>query len=101
MKANGQNVWYLLGADGKMETAPLVQDATGNYYSLETSHNGFYGSLRYKNGNYDGIYMEFSQKHDGTFGRIINQSAIDALKEKYGVKQYGLDNSNCVATSAF
>ena len=101
VKANGQNVWYLLGADGKMETAPLVQDATGNYYSLETSHNGFYGSLRYKNGNYDGIYMEFSQKHDGTFGRIINQSAIDALKEKYGVKQYGVDNSSCVATSAF
>ena len=101
VKANGQNVWYLLGTDGKMETAPLVQDATGNYYSLETSHNGFYGSLRYKNGNYDGIYMEFSQRHDGTFGRIINQSAIDALKEKYGVKQYGVDNSSCVATSAF
>lgn len=98
---NGQNVWYLLNADGSMITAPLVQDNTGNYYSLEMNHNGYYGMLRYVNGTYDGIYMEFSQKHDGTFGAITNQSAIDALKAKYGVVRYGIDNSNSVYTKDF
>lgn len=98
---NGLNVWYLLNADGSMITAPLVQDNTGNYYSLEMNHNGYYGMLRYKNGVYDGIYMEFSQKHDGTFGAITNQSAIDALKAKYGVVRYGIDNSNSVYTKDF
>lgn len=101
VKANGQNVWYLMNTDGTMLAAGLVQDKTGNYYSLETRHNGYYGMLRYKNGTYDGIYMEFSQKHDGTFGAITNESAIDALKAKYGVTKFGIDNSNCVYTNNF
>ncbi len=99
--ANGQNVWYLLGTDGAMIVNGLVQDLTGNFYSLETNHNGYYGMLRYKNGTYDGIYMEFSQKHDGTFGAITNQSAIDALKEKYGVTRFGIGNDRCVYTKSF
>ena len=98
---NGQNVWYLLNPDGSMITAGLVQDNTGNYYSIEMNHNGYYGMLRYKNGIYDGIYMEFSQKHDGTFGAVTNQSAIDALKAKYGVTKFDIDNSNCVFTKDF
>ena len=101
VKANGENVWYLLGTDGAMITAGLVQDASGNYYSLETAHNGFFGSMRHQNGTYDGIYMEFSQKHDGTFGAITNQSAIDALKAKYGVTTIGFGNDKCVYTKSF
>ncbi len=99
--ANGQNVWYLLGADGAMITAGLVQDNTGNYYSLEMNHNGYYGMLRYTNGTYDGIYMEFSQKHDGTFGAITNQAAIDALKAKYGVTKFAIGNDRCVYSKTF
>ena len=99
--ANGQSVWYLMNTDGTMLAAGLVQDNTGNYYSLEMNHNGYYGMLRYKNGTYDGIYMEFSQKHDGTFGAITNQSAIDALKAKYGVTRFGIGNDRCVYTKSF
>ena len=99
--ANGQNVWYLMNTDGTMIAAGLVQDNTGNYYSLEMNHNGYYGMLRYKNGIYDGIYMEFSQKHDGTFGAITNRSAIDALKAKYGVTKFGIGNDRCVYTKSF
>ncbi|MDO4810085.1 MAG: hypothetical protein Q4A04_09035 [Eubacteriales bacterium] len=98
---NGQNVWYLMNTDGTMLAAGLVQDNTGNYYSLEMNHNGYYGMLRYVNGTYDGIYMEFSQKHDGTFGAITNQSAIDALKAKYGVTKFGIGNDRCVYTKTF
>ncbi|MCQ2414521.1 MAG: InlB B-repeat-containing protein [Lachnospiraceae bacterium] len=99
--ANGQSVWYLMNTDGTMLAAGLVQDNTGNYYSLEMNHNGYYGMLRYVNGTYDGIYMEFSQKHDGTFGAITNQSAIDALKAKYGVTKFGVGNENCIYTKNF
>ena len=99
--ANGQSVWYLMNTDGTMLAAGLVQDNTGNYYSLEMNHNGYYGMLRYINGIYDGIYMEFSQKHDGTFGAITNQSAIDALKAKYGVTRFGIGNDRCVYTKSF
>lgn len=96
--ANGQNVWYLLNTDGTMLAAGLVQDNTGNYYSLETQHNGYFGMLRYVDGIYDGIYMEFSKNHDGTFGALKNQSAIDALKAKYGVTGFGIGNENCVCS---
>ena len=99
--ANGQNAWYLVGTDGSLITSGLVQDASGNYYSLETAHNGYYGMMRYQNGTYDGIAMEFSQKHDGTFGAITNQSAIDALKAKYGVTTVGIGNDSCVYTKSF
>ncbi len=99
--ANGQNVWYLMNTDGTMLAVGLVQDNTGNYYSLEMNHNGYYGMLRYTNGTYDGIYMEFSQKHDGTFGAITNQSAIDALKARYGVTRFGIGNDRCVYTKSF
>lgn len=99
--ANGQNVWYLMNTDGTMLSAPLVQDNTGNFYSLETRHEGYYGMLRYVNGTYDGIYMEFSKQHDGTFGAVTNQSAIDALKAKYGVTHFGVDNSSCQYTRNF
>ena len=99
--ANGQSVWYLLDKNGSMLTGGLVRDNTGNYYSLEMEHNGYYGMLRYKNGTYDGIYMEFSQNHDGTFGKILNQAAIDALKVKYGLTTYSVGNESCTYTSKF
>ena len=44
--ANRKNVWYLLDADGLMVSAGLVQDGTGNYYSLEMNHDGYFGMLR-------------------------------------------------------
>lgn len=104
--ANGQNVWYLLDQAGNMISNGCVQDATGNIYSLEMNHNGYFGMLRYKNGNYtceDGttVYLEFSQAHDGTFGAVINQAGKDFLIRKYGITQFGIGNQNIQYTKSF
>ncbi|MCQ2416086.1 MAG: lectin like domain-containing protein [Lachnospiraceae bacterium] len=104
--ANGQNVWYLLDQAGNMISNGCVQDATGNIYSLEMNHNGYFGMLRYKNGNYtceDGttVYLEFSQAHDGTFGAVINQAGKDFLIKKYGITQFGIGNQNIQYTKSF
>lgn len=104
--ANGQNVWYLLDQAGNMIAGGCVQDATGNIYSLEMNHNGYFGMLRYKNGNYtceDGttVYLEFSQAHDGTFGAVINQAGKDFLIRKYGITQFGIGNQNIQYTKSF
>lgn len=99
--SNGQNVWYLLDANGNMITNGLVQDMTGNYYSLETNHNGFYGMLRYQSGVYDGVSLSLESSHSGAFSAIKNPEAIEALKFKYGVTSVSIDNSNCVYTSTF
>ena len=104
--ANGQNVWYLLDQSGNMISNGCVQDATGNIYSLEMNHNGYFGMLRYKNGNYtceDGttVYLEFSQAHDGTFGAVINQAGKDFLIRKYGITQFGIGNQNIQYTKSF
>lgn len=104
--ANGQNVWYLLDGNGNMVSGGCVQDNTGNIYSLETNHNGYYGMLRYQNGNYtceDGttVYLEFSQAHDGTFGAVINQAGKDFLIRKYGITQFGIGNQNIQYTKSF
>jgi len=101
VKENGKDVWYLLDAEGKMISAGLVQDQTGNYYSLETNHNGYYGMLRYVSGNYDGIVLDLEGEHNGAFAAIKNQNGLDALKNKYGVQVINIDNSNCVYTSSF
>ena len=45
---NGKNIWYLLDTNGNMVIAGLVQDGTGNFYSIETNPTGYYGMLRYK-----------------------------------------------------
>lgn len=100
--SNGQNVWYLLDANGNMITSGLVQDGTGNYYSLETNHNGYYGMLRYASGNYDGVYLDFESSHNGSFAKIKNADGIEALKAKYGVTSVAhINNNNCVYTSSF
>lgn len=103
--ANGQNVWYLLQADGSMLAAGLVQDNTGNFYSLETTHNGYFGMMRYKDGYYNcngqNIYLQFSQKHDGTFGSIINPEGLAKLKAVYGVTPSGIGNESIVNTATF
>ena len=104
--ANGQNVWYLLDQAGNMVAGGCVQDATGNIYSLEMNHNGYFGMLRYQNGNYtceDGttVYLEFSQAHDGTFGAVINQAGKDFLIKKYGITQFGIGNQNIQYTKSF
>lgn len=100
--SNGQNVWYLLDANGNMITSGLVQDGTGNYYSLETNHNGYYGMLRYQSGNYDGVYLDFESSHNGSFAKIKNADGIEALKAKYGVTSVAhINNNNCVYTSSF
>lgn len=97
--ANGKDVWYLLDKNGNMISAGLVQDKTGNYYSLETNHNGYYGMLRYKSGTYDGIPLELDSSHTGSFAAIKNQAGIDKLKAKYGLKTIDIDNSNIVYSS--
>ena len=73
---NGQNVWYLLTRDGAMPAAGLVQDNTGNFYSLETDHNG-------------------------SFGAITNADGLEKLIAIYGITQYGIGNENSVYTAAF
>jgi len=97
--ANGKNVWYLLDKDGNMVSAGLVQDGTGNFYSLETDHNGYYGMLRYKPGTYDGIYLDLESDHNGSFAAIKNKDGIEKLKAKYGLVVVDIDNFNIVYTS--
>lgn len=101
--AGGRNAWYLLGTDGAMLTAGLVQDSSGRFYSLETAHNGCYGMVRWKNGFYDcggrRIRLEFSQEHDGSFGAVLNADGVEKLKEVYGVTRF--DSGSCVYTGSF
>ena len=100
--ANGKDVWYLLDAYGNMLTAGLVQDATGNYYSLETGHNGYYGMLRYKSGDYGGVNLNLDGSHNGSFAAVLNADGIEALKAQYGVTSCAhINNGNIVYTSDF
>lgn len=99
--SNGQEVWYLIDGNGYMISAGLVQDNTGNMYSLETSHSGYYGMLRHVSGNYDGINLSLEASHSGSFAKILNADGIQALAAKYGVTNFPIDNSNCVYTSQF
>ncbi len=97
--SNGKDIWYLIDKDGKMMSAGLVQDGTGNYYSLEMEHNGFYGMLRYKSGTYDGVSLQLESQHNGSFAAIRNADGIEALKAKYGVTKLAINNSNIVYSS--
>ncbi len=99
--SNGQDIWYLIDSNGNMVSAGLVQDQTGNIYSLETSHNGYYGMLRYKSGAYDGVYLDLESSHGGSFAKIKNQEGVAGLQAIYGLTQVNIDNSNCVYTSSF
>lgn len=99
--SNGNNVWYLIDVNGNMITSGLVQDQTGNYYSLEVNHNGYYGMLRHESGNYDGISLTLNKDHTGSFASIQNQDGIQALQSKYGLTQVGIGNSNIVYTADF
>ena len=99
---NGKDVWYLLDEWGNMITDGLVRDGTGNYYSLETEHNGYYGMLRYKSGNYGGIWLDLEGSHAGAFASIRNEEGLNALKDRYGLKDVSnISNSNIVYTSSF
>ena len=102
---NGKNIWYLIDKNGNMMAAGLVQDGTGNFYSLEMNHNGYFGMLRYQSGTYtaDGLTANLSLEgsHNGSFAAIRNADGIEALKAKYGVTVLNIDNSNIVYTSAF
>ncbi len=99
---NGKNVWYLLDEWGNMVSDGLVQDGTGNYYSLETEHNGYYGMLRYRSGDYGGIRLDLESSHNGSFAAIKNADGVDALRQKYGLRDVSyIDNSNIVYTSSF
>ncbi len=52
-------------------------------------------------GNYDGVYLDIEQSHDGAFGKIKNADGINALQSKYGLAVVDINNSNCYYTSAF
>lgn len=100
---NRGNIWYLIGTDGKMESSPLVQDISGNYYSLEMRHEGNFGMLRWKNGSYDlgngqSVYLEFEQTHNGSFGAIKNKEGIEALKKQFGVKVFPISDKEFLYT---
>ncbi len=89
-----------------MITAGLVRDLSGQLYSIETDKNSpYYGMLRYKNGYYNCngqlVYLEFSQVHDGTFGKIINQDGIAKLQAIYGIMDYNISSSQNVHTASF
>ena len=99
--SNGQDIWYLIDSNGNMVSAGLVQDQTGNIYSLETNHNGYYGMLRYQSGAYDGVYLDLESSHGGSFAKIKNQEGVAGLQGIYGLTQVNIDNSNCVYTSSF
>lgn len=103
--SNGKDVWYFIDAFGNMVSYPLVQDGTGNTYSLETNHDGYYGMLHYKDGSYsfDGepITLDLDESHNGSFGAIENADAIAALAVKYGIKNVVIDNSNIKYSSDF
>ena len=99
--SNGQDVWYLIDSNGNMISSGLVQDQTGNIYSLETNHNGYYGMLRYQSGAYDGVYLDLESSHGGSFAKIKNQEGVAGLQGIYGLTQVNIDNSNCVYTSSF
>ena len=102
---NGKNVWYLLTQDGAMLAAGLVQDNTGNFYSLETEHNGYFGMLRYMDGYYNcsgqSVYLTFNREHNGSFGAVTNADGLEKLKQIYGITRYGIGNENSVYTVAF
>ena len=78
--SNGQDVWYLLDANGNMVTAGLVQDGTGNY---------------------DGVNLTLEGSHGGAFAAVLNADGVTALQAKYGVTTVGISNANCVYTSSF
>ena len=99
---NGKDVWYLLDGWGNMVTDGLVQDGTGNYYSLETEHNGYYGMLRYRSGNYGGIYLDLEGSHAGAFAAIKNADGLQALQDRCGLRDVSfISNDNIVYTSSF
>ena len=104
--SNGKKVWYLLQADGTMLTAGLVQDKTGNFYSMEMDpHNQHYGMLRYKSGYYDcggqKIYLELEENNISSLGAIRNADAISKLKSIYGLTTYPIGNETATYTSNF
>lgn len=99
--ANGKNIWYLIDAQGNMVAAGLVKDALGNYYSIETNHNGYYGMMRYQSGTYNAISLQLDPNHNGRFGAINNVDAINALAAIYGVTDISNISTTCVYTSQF
>ena len=103
--ANGKNVWYLIGTDGKMITAGLIQDSNDNFYSIETLHNGLFGMMRYQDGWYDcsgqKVYLTFNRNHDGSFGAVTNADGIEKLKAIYGVTKAATGSENCLYTKTF
>ena len=88
-----------------MLAAGLVQDNTGNFYSLETMHNGYFGMLRYQNGYYNCngelVYLEFEQNHNGSFAAVRNADGLAKLKEIYGVTQFSIGNDRCMYSKTF
>ncbi|MDO4489245.1 MAG: InlB B-repeat-containing protein [Eubacteriales bacterium] len=103
--SNGKNAWYLIGRDGKLVTTGLIRDASGNFYSIETAHNGYFGMMRFRNGYYncggENIYIEFEQSHNGSYGAIKNADAISRLTAIYGVNNVNVASTQCTYTASF
>lgn len=102
VEENGKEVWYLIGKNGYMVTAPLVRDDKGSCYSIETEHNGHYGMLRNTSGTYGGISLSIEEKHEGDFAAIQNDEGIRALEEACGMTDVSeISSKKCVYTSTF
>jgi len=80
--------WYLIDENGSMIDHPIVKDKDGYYYAINNSvHDGSYGHMLYKDGEYYGVQLSFNRNHDGHYGAITNADGIAALAAKYGVKE--------------
>lgn len=101
--SNGRNIWYLIDAKGDMISGGLVKDTSGNYYSLETRHEGRYGMLRYVSGTYDGVSLTLNPEHNGSFAGIMNPDGITGLAALYGEKNISIGSGvgDCVYSSDF
>jgi len=83
-----ENPWYLIDENGDMVVDPVVMDGKGYYYAINNSvHDGSYGHMLRKDGEYYGVHLTFNENHDGHYGSITNYDGVKALTNKFPVKE--------------
>ncbi|NHM16848.1 hypothetical protein GMI69_09355, partial [Eggerthellaceae bacterium zg-887] len=108
--------WYHFEKSGKMTNTKWFQDADGEWYLLNQSHKGSYGSMltgwqKVDGGWYymgsdgamqsgwmkdtDGTWYLLNSKHDGTFGKMLTGW------QKVGGKWYYMDASGAMASNTW
>lgn len=66
---DGSNWYYCSSSDGAM-AAGWIQDATGNWFLLNQSHDGTYGCMKSGWQLVDGRWYYLNTNHDGSFGAM-------------------------------